>query len=96
MFLTISARTGTCSHTFHFTVLKEWVKINNTCPLCKAKIRAITKVDYIAFHSIYLPLHCIASLSIWFLKFENASLCHILFQRMDDSKQLFQFEILKY
>ena len=27
-----------CDHVFHETCIKEWIKINETCPICRSKI----------------------------------------------------------
>eukprot|EP01083_Nonionella_stella_P111132 325847_1 len=38
-------RVSSCNHLFHFECIQTWSKINNTCPLCKAKFCQISTSD---------------------------------------------------
>ena len=33
-----------CPHTFCFNCILAWVRINNICPLCKARVMKLTKI----------------------------------------------------
>ena len=58
-------KTTECNHTFHSNCFETWIKVNNSCPLCR---KAFTTIPIINNTIAYVPLQ------FWFSRNPNLAI----------------------